>query len=346
MRNKSLLVLLGVICIGLFIPKNTFAEEIKIYNNVYIDYRFFIDEDESKAGNLKFKLYDKSGTLNFTSAYDSETKNYYFEHDEIGFEENENSQYGDYLQPYDYQYSNFENQYRLYVPYREQLSSFNSTEVIFFKNFISDNKIHGGYGLYYGSKDRGPNFYFYTYVPMILEEIESHSKKIVFSSLSYNKIFPNHGDYGDFVQLFLVNNTNKIYENCMLEYVLDDINFIRKTTLDYSDELWEELNNGPIASSEIYTDNISSANYHYLNQSINSSTRNMAEETIEDYAASLPVLSFRKANDINNNSNGEANNILDIVTNPKTWNNGVVILIISLMIIIISSLSLIKKKKH
>lgn len=48
MKNKSLFVLLLIICISLFIPKEVFA--FYVYNNVNIDYRFFVDEDKSNAG--------------------------------------------------------------------------------------------------------------------------------------------------------------------------------------------------------------------------------------------------------------------------------------------------------
>ena len=78
MKLKSLFIILLVLCTGIFMPKNTFA--LNVFNNVNIDYRFFVDEDESNAGKLKFKLYDKSGTLNFNSQYDSNTKQYYFEY--------------------------------------------------------------------------------------------------------------------------------------------------------------------------------------------------------------------------------------------------------------------------
>ena len=345
MKKRNMFILFVVICIGLFIPKNTFA--LQVYNNVNIDYRFFVDEDENDAGNLKFRLYDKSGTLNFESKYDSNTKQYYFEYNEIGFEEHENNLYGDYLKPYEYNWNNYEDNYRMYVPYKEQLLSFNSNDVILFKKILSDNKIHGGHGLYYGSEDRGPNFYFYTYVPMTLEERGSNTKKIVFSSFAYNKIFSWGGYYGDFVQLLLVNNTNKILENCMLyDNFLDNVDFMRKTSLDYSDELWEELNNGPIASSEIYSNNKASANYKYVNQSIIGGIRNVPEETIDDYANSLPVLSFKKVDSTDEDKdNNTKNNIVNVITNPKTWNNGIVILAISMIVIIGSSFVLIRKRK-
>lgn len=342
--NKFFIIIL--LAVFFILPKNTVA--LQVYNNVNIDYRFFVNEDEGNVGNLKFRLYDKTGKLNFESKYDSDTKHYYFEYDENGFVGHENCWYGDYLLPYDYQYNNYEDDYRLYVPYREQLLSFNSDDVILFEKILSDNKIHGGYGLYYGSDDRGPNFYFYTYVPMILEETESHAKKIVFTSFAYAKIFSLYGYYGDFVQLFLVNNTSKNYNNYMLnDTLLENIDFMRKTMLDYSDELWEELNNEPIASSEISNNNKTSANYKYVNKSIGTGEQNVPEETFEDYANSLPLLSFKKENNSNNDVNEEDNNIniVDVITNPQTWNNGLVILVISMIVVIGCSYLFIRKKK-
>ena len=339
--NKFFIIIL--LAVFFILPKNTVA--LQVYNNVNIDYRFFFFLYD--VGNLKFRLYDKTGTLNFESQYDSNKKHYYFEHDEIGFEENENNYYGDYLIPYDYQYDNYEDDYRSYVPYKEQLLSFDSNDVILFKKILSDNKIHGGYGLFHEIEDIGSNFYFYTYVPMILEETESHAKKIVFSSFAYAKIFSLFGYHGDFVQLFLVNNTSKNYNNYMLkDTLLENVDFMRKLMLDYSDELWEELNSGPIASSEIYSDNLMSISYKYLNQMLGTGEKNVPEETFEDYANSLPLLSFKKENNSNNDVNEEDNNIniVDVITNPQTWNNGIVILVISIMIIISCSYLFIRKR--
>ena len=67
--NKFFIIIL--LAVFFILPKNTVA--LQVYNNVNIDYRFFVDEDESDTGNLHFRLYDKSGTLNF-------------EYDEINFD--------------------------------------------------------------------------------------------------------------------------------------------------------------------------------------------------------------------------------------------------------------------
>lgn len=259
MKKKSLF-LLFLFCVVLLIPKNTFA--LQVYNNVNIDYSFFVDEDEADAGNLKFKLYDKSETLDFESQYDSSTKQYYFKYDEFGFMLNPVSYYGDYLTTYDYQYENSEVDYRPYVPYRDELKTIDNSED--FDMFIRTKKLHGGNSYF-------SNSFFYTYIPLIFEEINTHTKKIVLASFSYVHLIPSSTRVPEeYVQLFFVNNTVKWKEEnaTLFDSLIGNVDFMRKTTLDYSDELWEELNNGPIASSEIYSNNINSDNYHYVNQSI------------------------------------------------------------------------------
>ncbi len=149
-----------------------------------------------------------------------------------------------------------------------------------------------------------------------------------------------------FTGLFFVNNTLKWKKelNYFRDRFLDNLEFMRKTVLDYSDELWEELNNGPIASNEIYSDMISSGKYE--NKSLSSGNYNVSEETLEDYANSLPLLSFKKENNSNNDVSEEDNNIniVDVITNPQTWNNGVIVLIISIIVVIGSSFIIINRK--
>ena len=366
MKNKFFLILLVVMCFG-FVPKNIFA--LQVYNNnVNIDYRFFVDEDEIDAGNLKFKLYDKSGTLNFESKYDSSTKQYYFEYDELEYPKNEF--FTDDFYDYSYNYNNYrihgyynydydsyydywtyhENSYREYFPYKDLAISVNGINTLINSDHIQ------GFCKYYWYKTNICNTYFY--LPLIIETNTStvSFKKIVFASVNF--IFINHEDSSStssYVKVFLVNNTASWKSDyvSLKDSLLNNIDFMRKTMLDYSDELWEELNNGPIASSEIYSNNKVSANYKYVNQSIGTGEQNVPEETLDDYANSLPVLSFRKTNNTNGTNNGgednnknDDNKIVDIVTNPKTGNNGVVILVISMIIIIGSSFILIKRKNN
>ena len=344
MKKKSLFILLFVMCIG-FIPKNTFA--LQVYNNVNIDYRFFVDEDESDAGNLKFKLYDKSGALSFESEYYANNKQYIFGIDETSFVKrfadgtgNFCGYYWDLLDN-----ANSEPLFREYIPYRDILYNIkyvNNVDNV--SDFLSSNKLNGSVWI------KNYTWNYYTYIPMILEESNSGMKKIVFASVSVrNEHYDNDGSLQtSFTQLYLVNNTNVHRQEATMlnESFLDNMEFMRKTMLDYSDELWEELNNGPIASSEIYSDNKASTNYKYINQSTIDGTRNVPEETLEDYASSLPVLSFKKVDSTDEDKdNNTKNNIINVITNPKTWNNGIVILVISMIVVLGSSFVLIRKRK-
>ena len=317
-----------IVCVGLLIPKNTFA--LQVYNNVNLDYRFFVDEEESDAGSLKFKLYDKSGTLNFESKYDADTKQYYFEYDENTFE--------DFLYNYGHAWelggnNHYEGQFRGYVPFSNVISDIDSLDKA--QSFIDTYGLHGKVFNNWWSSD----YSFYDYVPFILEC--NNMKKIVFASICIR--FQDFSVY--YVQLSLINNTNVYKEDSVSlgNSFLENVDFMRKNTLDYSDELWEELNNGPIASSQIYSDLKSSINYKYVNQNINTGEKNVPEETLEDYANSLPVLSFKKVDNIDSNKD---DNIVKVITNPKTWNNGVIVLVISMIVIIGSSIVLIKRKSN
>jgi len=343
---KRLFIFLILVCVGFFVPKNTFA--LQVYNNVNIDYRFFVDEDESDSGNLHFRLYDKSGDLSFDSKYDTNTKQYYFEYDENTFyKETHYVSYYDYYtywwRGYNWNGTSFEgveDNYRGYVHYVDELNQkmkwcdssycyydFNES---FFNSFLQQHNLNGLFNSIYG-----PTWTYYTFVPMIIENAETGVKKIVFASLNVRD--------GMFVHVMLVNNTKRIQEDpiSLGDSFLENVDFMRKTTLNYSDELWEELNNDIIASTEISTNNKASAIYKYVNQSIIDGNRNVPEETLEDYANSLPVLSFKKTNNIDDD-----NNIVKVLTNPKTWTNGMIILVISMIIIIGSSFIWIKKKNN
>ena len=54
-HEKNRIVIILMMSIFVFAPKKVFAS--LIYNNIHIDYRFFVDEDSSNEGNLYFKLY-------------------------------------------------------------------------------------------------------------------------------------------------------------------------------------------------------------------------------------------------------------------------------------------------
>lgn len=358
-KNKCLFILLIVISIGVFIPNGVFAKNVESIYNTNIDYQFFVDEDESDAGKLKFKLYDKTGSLSFDSSYDSNTKIYYFFVDENNYDDS----------------NNFENGIRDYIPYSNELQNLNTFNDV--KNFLETNKLNNKWknaGTYFDpDRDYGNDykdglgnryeFNIYTYIPMILEVFDNYDKsilkKIVFASFNikcdyfYNTDDPyyNASNYDEYyIGISLINNTNhwnREYQYIFGSKFLENVDFMRKTVLDYSDELWEELNSGAIASSEINANNVGHSNLNYVNQRISDGKRNVSEETLEDYASSLPVLSFRKTSD---NSVDEANindnqNIVDIITNPKTWNSGTIVLLVSITVITIGGYELIRKRR-
>jgi len=359
--NKKIILFLVVICIGLFIPKEVFAQKA-IYSsyNTNIDYKFFVDEDDNDKGSLKIKLYDKTRLLSFESAYNSNDNSYYFfvNNQDYEFYDNisdDNTYYN--IIPWSWYYwddNKFEPGIREYIPYYSQLSVPMSFEEM--KSFLNEKKLHYKWKSSYSNYnsfnyDDGYCYEFsiYTYLPMILEIQDNKSnvlvKKIVFATVNircdyFSEPMDNYGRDIFYINVSLINNTthwnsknNYIFGNNFLE----NINFMRKTSLDYSDELWEELNNGPIASSEIYTNNINSVNYKYKNKSVSSDQYNLPEETIDDYANSLPVFNFKK-------EESKPNSIIPNIVNPKTWTNGVVVLLISIIVIGGSSYVLIKKK--
>ena len=379
MKKKKLLIFIFLMCIGIFMPTRVLAKNAWSVYNTNIDYQFFVDEEENNQGNLKFKLYDKTGSLSYESEYDSATKSYHFFVDE--------NNYGIYYEIqndgiyYNAMFiNNVDNVFdgiKDYIPYSDELQNLNTFNDL--KNFLEDTRLNSrwkNYGVYftepptdkYGNDDNneGPGlgdlyeFNIYTYIPMVLDVVDNNDnsilKKIVFASINIrceafynmdNPYYRNTGYDKYYIGISLINNTN--HWNDENQYIfgsafLENVDFMRKTILDYSDELWEELNNGPIASREINTNNIGYNNLNYLNQRISNGERNVSEETLEDYATSLPVLNFRKSNNTNNDGNNNTNSIVDIITNPKTWNNGMIILVISMIVIIGSGIFIIHKK--
>ncbi len=90
MRKKSILILLLVGMVGLFIPKEVFAARPDSEYYAYVDYRFFVeDQDEKEVGDLKFKLHDVNNIISYDSQFDPNTGAYYF----IDYGENSNGYY-------------------------------------------------------------------------------------------------------------------------------------------------------------------------------------------------------------------------------------------------------------
>ena len=366
MNKKNLFILLLVMCVGYFAPIRVFAVEVNnyIYNNIDIDYRFFVDEEKDQEGKKKFRLYDNSNILNFESEYNSATHEYLFNIKNENYEP-----FDDYGGRKFYGINSSSIDFPAYVRDYNMIAKFKNN--LDMEDYILNHRVHGfckndedSYNI------ESPNCSsrsfsiddlcnYYDFIPMILEDTISGKKRIVFASFNLYSSFSYYGYmmckdksiYKDnqsnayYAGVYLYNHLNLSDDDL---YLLDsvyglsfenNIKFMRNAMYDYSNELWEELNNEPIASSEIHSNNKASANYKYVNQSIIGGIRNVPEETLEDYASSLPVLSFKKADSIDNN-------IVNVVTNPKTWNNGIVILVISMIVVIGSGFVLIKRKSN
>ncbi len=329
MKKNVLLIVFAIVGIGFFIPKDAMA--LVAGNNVVIDYRFFIEENENNEGKLKFKIHDAGNDLLLNSKYDTSKKQYYFEYDEISFRK----VCSDCC---NYAVDNMllEYNYRSYVPFQNVLATRWFTNADDFNDFAQEK----GLSTYFF--DFGHFYYFYHYVPLILEEETTHEIRIVFAAFTYIRW------YGyNLTQLLLVNNTQRISNDDLFSKnnsFIDNVSFIRRTSLDYSDELWEELNNGPISSPEIYNNNINSPSYNYLNKSVNSDQYNLPEESLADYASSLPV--FRLKSSLPDNEENDNNSVISKIINPKTWTNGIIILVISMIVIIGGSIVLMKRKNN
>ena len=357
MRKKIYLYLIILCCIFIF-PTVVRADE---YNYQYVDYHFVIQDDSGKnIEGLHFKLYDESKLFQFESKYNEEDNYYYF--DVYTDDKDISASIPQEMRVFGNEYERISN----------SCDAFSSNFDDIVENYPSFSV--GTKNCYYN------NTYYssYTYsvnriIPLVLEEESKNIKKIVFGYLHYNIDFQNR-----YYKFILVNNEsykNKCeieedsffqywndnrcrffynigwgglygilyigYSNSDYSYHNEDLNnpdnqkidsslsFIRNTVYDYSDELWEQLNNGPIASSEI----------HYDNSSV------LLDGTLDLNKASIIRLNNNSiTNDDNDNSNNKSDNIINNITNPKTWNSGIIVLIISMIMVIGSGMFIIKKK--
>ena len=312
MRKKSLFIFVFVMCIGFLIPRNAFAANVMIANE-FIDYRFSIEDDEND--NYTFKLYNKTGSLSFESVYDSQSGEYVFSKNYIA--------------------STYHNTFsENYIKYSDEILNISSKDD--FDSMINRYHLHGYYE--YDGTWGWNNFNIFDYVPLILENTNTGLKKIVFASLVINSSCDgNSQNFGSTCcydpSVFLINNTN--YDCSVFNYYYsnsfsNNISFMRNAVYDYSDELWEQLNNGPIASSEM---------------SYDTSSVLLGENGSIDLSKPS-IIRFNKKSELSKGNNNEDNNIVNVITNPKTWNNGVVILVISMIVIIGSSFVLIKRRNN
>ena len=346
MKNRLLTMITLMFCIGLLIPKAVFAES-KSYQ--YVDYRFTIqDEDGESIEGLTFNLYDESGLFHFESKYNEEEKYYYFD---------------DYIETQDISSAFPSELIDFYIPNKgteNKCEIYNQT----FERIINESsKFNIGCkecnhfpSLYNYPPDSFSFFYSSnSTLPMILESDDHNIKIIVFVSLHYLYRYNKYQSPTvivpyNFLKFIIVNNddfsTNCTYSQgwnypqCDFYEQSEEnardtiISFMRNAVYEYNDELWEELNNGPIASSEMSFDNSS-----VVIDSSDSGANNISTPSI--------IQLNNKADTSTNNSNNEDNNIINVITNPQTGIKGLLILVLSLIIIIGSCFIIIKKKnKH
>ena len=332
-KNIIMLVLMFVLCVGFLIPSSVFARENRIFNNIGIDYRFSVqDENGNDVKDLKFRLYDKTGSLSFESEYDEDKNEYVFNENEFFYKHVDNFHY-ERLSPIVWEY---EADFRDYVNYGDILS--NIVDEQSFRTFLENYNLSGKYELGGGVTDY---FNYYDYVPLILED-NIGNKKILLASLNNFFLKYDHSECYYYVGVYLYNNL--LLSDDVLDLIAgvygyysyeENVEFMRSAVYDYSDELWEQLNNGPIASSEM----------NYDNSSVVMDSNGIADLN------KASVIRFNKKDNIvkdNNNSNdtdsNKTDNIINKITNPKTWNNGILLLIISMIVVVGGGFVLIRKR--
>ncbi len=320
MKKSSVLIVLVLLIIGIMIPTNVFADG---YYSAFIDYRFFVeDQDENNIGNLKFKLHDINNNISYDSYYDKDTGAYSFVAYNVDMSFVEDDFLPDGLM--------------------DEIKN----------NFDFNNIYYNHYGIYSHYDVPVIN------IPLVLEEVDHVGssepiKKIVFAEVPLRR---------NGFQLYLMNNTCRFLDSNLWDVnetnfkqtpYFNLINYSRINYFDYSDELIDRYFSADISSREIHNDNYLNKRYPNNNSKIDipitsneisgsgfvegtsstvyspkavqlrSSEDNIQENVMKDYCDCLPVFVQQRQN-----------SIVDVITNPKTWTNGVMVLIISIIIII------------
>ena len=146
----------------------------------------------------------------------------------------------------------------------------------------------------------------YTYIPLILEgdNKDTYAKQIVLGLVDIQYRQENSNDYYD-IGLNVYNNTCDLLNSNIDADMSQLINLSRAIEKDYSTSLMNQYSDGSIALDDIYDE--------------------VDVNTLKDeYCNDIPIITLRQ--------------------NPKTFNNGVLVLIISMIMMIGSCYVLIKKK--
>ena len=336
MKKRSFILLFIVGLVGLFLPRDTFAEN-SFTSRLFMDYRFFVEnQDEEDLDTLHFKLHDVNNIISFDSEYDPESKAYYFLGDNIlnggqGVVNGERILPSDLLtdlKKINISYENFG------VEYMNALNSISS-------KYSSVEVIKNGYMMPMNS----------LYLPFVLEEVNHQGdgepiKKTVFSMINIYQSYTNKFS----IDIYLINNScvyikNGYFDGAPDDYMnfwVDKISFIRKNALDYDENFTNQYLSLQVATTEIQNDNylnkgflndkfstgeIASSGVSFNGKEIGAvklrnSSDNLKEELLKDYCDCLPV--FVQAR--------KAPSIVEVITNPKTFTTGVMVLAVSLLL--------------
>ena len=225
MKKKNLFFLLFVMCIGYFMPTGVFASGVSDIRTRITRYSLDIVYTIQAEEDVNYVVYDKSGVFLANSVYLSDSNVHLINY-------HSSDSFRNYLPDF---YDALESlpSYGIGEEHQE-LDELLSR----IPQFISNH-----YNYDYGNHD-----VFWTstgIVPMILEKRKNNNvleKKIIFGTIHNSVYFEDYWAHKiTFTYEFSLNNLN------------DDSNstFMKNTSYDYSDELWNELNNMKISSSEI-----------------------------------------------------------------------------------------------
>ena len=338
MKKRNLLLIFIVGLVGLFLPKGVFALNINNFETrLYMDYRFFVEnQDEKDIDTLHFKLHDVNNIISFDSEYDPESKAYYFLGDNVinGGQLIDN---GERIIPSELLTDIINLDFSSVHSEEDYLNVLNSIP----SKYPSVEFLNDGY--------RPPTYSLY--LPFVLEEVnhQGDGEPIKKTTFSYVNIFFVGNDVVS-IYIDLINNscayTNSGSYDGAPEYVINDIiktvSFIRKSALEYDENMINQFLSLQVASSEIHNDNylnkgflndkfstgeIASSGVSFNGKEISAvklrnSSDNLKEELLKDYCDCLPV--FVQAR--------KAPSIVDVITNPKTFTTGIMILAVSLLL--------------
>ena len=350
MKKRSFILLFIVGLVGLFLPKGVFAFDYSIKYSPMVDYRFFVEnEDEEDIGNLQFKLHDSNNLISYDSQYDPNTNAYYF------IDVPQNAGQEDSFKNID---ANIFPEYLLEEFENIHFNNFNNYQTEWRSFLYNISQKYSGLDYVFGIgiiPIPWPSIE--TYIPMILEEVNHTGdgepiKKVVFAiGTIITPMFDDNGNINELYSFFTLVNNSCMYKSSnymsdvsegYVDYTLNKMRLTRNQTFDYSDEILNKYSLGNVSSNEIQgneylnkgflndkfsTGEIASSGVSFNGKEIGAvklrnSSDNLKEELLKDYCDCLPV--FVQAR--------KAPSIVEVITNPKTFTTGVMVLAVSLLL--------------